>query len=131
VLTNASAPTLLFAEDNEDFQKPGAALLCKCGYRVISASDGNAALQKAREFDGPIHLLLSDVEMPGMSGIELANQIIRDRPNTQILLISCVDSELLVRKHGWQFLKKPLEFHTLRDRIRDLLSETGVPGERG
>jgi DNA-binding response OmpR family regulator len=123
VLTSKSEHTILFADDNEDFQKPVAALLYRSGYGVITANDGKHALQKAREFDGTIHLLLSDIEMPRMTGIELSTQLNQERPDTRILLISGVDSGLLVRKLGWQFLRKPLVFDTLRDRIRDLLAE--------
>src|ERR1019366_8963582 len=54
------------------------------GYKVIPACDGKDALQKARAFDGIIHMLLSDVEMPGMTGIELAIQLNRERPETKI-----------------------------------------------
>jgi DNA-binding NtrC family response regulator len=131
VLTSKSEHTILFADDNEDFQKPVAALLHRSGYGVITASDGKHALQKAREFDGTIHLLSSDIEMPGMTGIELSIQLNQERPDTRILLISGgVDSGLLVRKLGWQFLRKPLVFDMLRDRIRDLLTEQRAKKEQ-
>lgn len=94
-----------------------------CGYNIIVASDGKDALQKAREFDGTIDLLLSDVEMPEMTGIELAIQLNKERPDTKILLISGLDSGMLVLNNGWQFLPKPFMFDMLRDRIRDFLSE--------
>ena len=81
------------------------------------------ALEKAREFDGTIHLLLSDIEMPGMTGIELAIQLNQERPNTEILLISGLATGMLVLNNGWQFLPKPFVADMLRDRIRDFLSE--------
>jgi DNA-binding response OmpR family regulator len=87
------------------------------------ASDGKQALQKAREFDGIIDLLLSDVEMPGMTGIELAIQLNQERPDTKVLLISGLASGMLVLNNGWQFLPKPFMSDMLRDRIRDFLSE--------
>ena len=118
-----SQQTILFADDNSDFQQPVAALLYKRGYSVISARGGTDALEKARELDGPIHLLLSDVEMPGMSGIELAIQVNQERPYTKILLISAADLGLIVRSYGWQFIRKPFMFDMLRGRIRDILSE--------
>jgi DNA-binding response OmpR family regulator len=116
--------TILFADDDGQVQKFVAALLHKNGYNVITANDGTSAIQKAREFHGIIHLLLSDVEMPGMTGIELAIQIGRDRPETKILLISGLDSGMLVLNNGWQFLPKPFMGDMLRDRVRDFLSET-------
>ena len=118
-----SEHTILFAEDNGQVQKLVAALLKTLGYRVITASDGRDALQKAREFDGTIHLLLSDIEMPGMTGIELAIQLNQERPDTKILLISGLATGMLVLNSGWQFLPKPFVSEMLRDRIRDFLSE--------
>ena len=68
-------------------------------------------------------MLLSDVEMPGMTGIELAIQLNRERPEAKILLISGLDSGMLVLNNGWQFLPKPFMADMLRDRIRDFLTE--------
>ena len=120
---NNSEKTILFADDDGQLQKFVTALLLKCGYKVIVANDGKEALQKAREFDGPIHLLLSDVEMPGMTGIELAIQLNAERPDTKILLISGLESGMLVLNNGWQFLPKPFVSEMLRNRIRDFLAE--------
>jgi CheY-like chemotaxis protein len=115
--------TILFADDNGILQKVVADLLERCGYHVLVAKNGNEALQKAREIDGVIHLLLSDVDMPGMTGIELAIQLNQERPDTKILLISGLPAGLLVLNNGWQFLPKPFMSVMLRDRIRDFLSE--------
>ncbi|HUD99356.1 MAG TPA: response regulator [Bryobacteraceae bacterium] len=114
--------TILFADDGS-YQELVAKLLYKCGYHVILARDGNDAIQKAREFDGVIQMLLSDVEMPGMTGIELAIQINKERPDTKILLISGLPAGMLVLNNGWQFLPKPFLSDMLRDKIRDFLSE--------
>lgn len=100
-----------------------ASLLHKCGYKVIVARDGKEALKKAHEFDGVIHLLLADVDMPGMTGIELAIQLNQERPDTKILLISGLPTGMLVLNNGWSFLPKPFMPQMLRDRIRDFLSE--------
>jgi len=118
-----SNKTILFADDDGQVQKFVAALLMKGGYHVILASNGMDALQKARAYEGVIHLLLSDVEMPGMTGIELAIQLGQERPDTKILLISGLDSGILVLNNGWQFLPKPFMADMLRDRIRDFLAE--------
>src|SRR5579863_6233027 len=115
--------TILFAEDDGALQKFVAALLTKTGYTLILANDGKDALQKAREFKGTIHLLLSDVEMPHMTGIELAIQLNQERPDTKILLISGLDTGMLVLNNGWQFLPKPFMGDMLRDKVRDFLSE--------
>ncbi len=122
-----SKETILLADDDGDLQKFVASLLGKHGYRVIAARNGTEALQKAREFHGAIHLLLSDVEMPGMTGIELAIQLNRERPDTKILLMSGLASGLLILNNGWQFLPKPFMGDMLRDKIRDVLSENSLP----
>jgi two-component system cell cycle sensor histidine kinase/response regulator CckA len=125
-----SDKTILFADDDSQLQVLVAALLHRCGYKVIPAHDGQEALQKAREFSGVIHLLLSDVEMPGMTGIELAIQLNQERPDTKILLISGLATGMLVLNNGWSFLPKPFMPEMLRDRIRDFLSEQPSPKER-
>lgn len=118
-----SNKTILFADDDGQLQKFVASLLHKLGYKVLVASNGKDALQKARDFDGTIHLLLSDVEMPGMTGIELAIQLNQERPETKILLISGLDAGVLILNNGWSFLPKPFVSDMLRDRIRDFLNE--------
>jgi DNA-binding NtrC family response regulator len=120
--TNADK-TILFADDDGPLQKFVAALLTKVGYKLILANDGKDALQKAREYKGQIHMLLSDVEMPHMTGIELAIQLNQERPDTKILLISGLETGLLVLNNGWQFLPKPFMGDMLRDKVRDFLNE--------
>lgn len=125
-----SKRTILFADDDGQMQKLIAKLLTQCGYKVLTAANGNDALKKARDFKGIIDLLLSDVEMPGMTGVELATQLNQERPDTKILLISGLPSGLIVLNNGWQFLPKPFVADMLRDRIRDCLSEQPPAPER-
>lgn len=115
--------TILLADDDGTVKKFVALLLQREGYKVISACDGREALQKARDFNGVIHLLLSDIEMPGMTGIELAIQLNQERPDTKVLLISGLDTGMLILNNGWSFLPKPFLSEMLRDRIRDFLNE--------
>jgi len=103
-----SAKTILFADDDGHLQKFVAALLKRCGYKVIVAANGKDALQKARGFDGVIHLLLSDVDMPGMTGIELAIQLNQERPDTKILLISGLPTGMLVLNNRRRILQLAL-----------------------
>ncbi len=125
-----SQKTILLADDDGQLRRFISSLLSKCGYNLILADDGKEALRKAGEFSGVIDLLLSDVEMPGMTGIELSIQINRLRPETRILLISGLPSGILVLNNGWQFLPKPFVADMLRDRIRDFLSEQPSVEER-
>jgi DNA-binding response OmpR family regulator len=118
-----SKKTILLADDDGPLRKFLAVLLTKLGYNLIVAADGKEALEKALAFDGRIDLLLSDVEMPEMTGIELAIQLNAARPDIRVLLISGLASGVLVLNSGWQFLPKPFMSDMLRDRIRDFLAE--------
>jgi len=76
-------------------------------YNVLSASSGQGALQQAKEFKSEIHLLLSDFQMEGMNGIELATQLTAARPAIKVLLMSGYPAGMLVLNEGWHFLPKP------------------------
>jgi len=121
--------TILFVYRNGSFHKFVAALLSGSGYRLITARNGADALHKAGAFDGAIHLLLAGVELPGMTGMELAIQVHRERPETKILLISGLDSGILTLDKDWQFLPKPFMANLLRDTIQELLSDQEPPAE--
>ena len=106
VLTSDSEQTILLVDDHQLFRESVAALLSKSGNRVLAATDGGDALQKAYEFKGPIHVLVADVQLPGISGIELAIRLRWARPDTKILLISGYDWRLLAEKARLAFPKK-------------------------
>jgi len=76
-------------------------------YRVLTASSGQDALRQAKEFKSEIHLLLSDFQMEGMTGIELATQLTAERPEVKVLLMSGYPAGMLVLNEGWHFLPKP------------------------
>ena len=111
------------AEDDPAILEFLVMLLERQNYELMVACNGFEALRKAREHEGPIDLLLSDIEMPEMSGVELAIQLNRERPDTKIMLISGNRDGMLVLNNGWAFLPKPFLPDMLRDRIRDFLSE--------
>ena len=99
--------TIILVEDELDVRSFALSLLKKAGYTVITAVDGIDAMEKASKFGGSIDLLLSDLEMPRMTGVELATQIFLQRPDTRILLMSGLPSGLLILNQDWQFLPKP------------------------
>jgi two-component system, cell cycle sensor histidine kinase and response regulator CckA len=115
--------TILLAEDEQPVRTFVLAMLQKNGYKVIVAVDGQEALKKARQFDGPIHLLLSDVQMPNMTGVELATQLTIERPDARVLLMSGLPAGMLLLNAGWQFLPKPFMEEMLKTRILDLLED--------
>ncbi len=84
----AGSETILVVEDQEELRALACLVLKNHGYRVVDAADGPAALREAGRFEGPIHLLLTDVMMPGMNGQELADSLRRVRPLMKVIYIS-------------------------------------------
>jgi PAS domain S-box-containing protein len=91
--------TILVAEDEEALRETVCRSLAKAGYRVLPAAHGAAALAVAATHPGPVHLLLSDVMMPGMLGHELATQLRDSRPDTRVLFMSGF-ADGLMNEHG-------------------------------
>ena len=94
-------------DDDPDVLKFVSTLLADGDYHVLTASSGAAALQQSKDYKGEIHLLLSDFQMPGMSGIELATQMCVERPQLKVLMMSGFTEGMLVLNEGWHFLAKP------------------------
>jgi two-component system, cell cycle sensor histidine kinase and response regulator CckA len=111
--------TILLAEDEEDVRTLVLNILKNSGYHVVMGVNGQNALDKSRQFKGTIDLLLSDVQMPQMTGTELAKQIEIERPGIQILLMSGMGEGLLLNE-GWQFLPKPFICNLLKEKIQHL-----------
>ena len=114
--------TVLVAEDEDSLRESIVAYLRQHGYTVLSACDGEEAMQVAREHDGPIHLLLTDVVMPRLEGGELAAELQRKRPGLATLFISgYTDQRLMTRlpdNPRPMVLQKPIK-------LRDLLNTIG------
>lgn len=126
--SDGSAKTILLAEDEWPIRSLVLTLLQESGYSVIVAGDGIDALERAREHKGEIHLLLSNIQMPRMTGIELATQLCIERPETGILLISGMDAGMLVLDHGWQFLPKPVMPQMVKQKIESMLKDQPESG---
>ena len=119
--------TILVVEDNPFVMKPVVIMLELAGFKVLSASNAGQAIQIASDFTGAIHLLLSDVMMPGMSGPDLAEKLQQERPEMRVVLMSGFNGgAMLLLNHGWHFIQKPFMANALLDRVNDALhSETG------
>lgn len=99
--------TILVVDDNEAVLKAVVAVLERASFRVLSACNGANAIELAKE-EGRIDLLLSDVDMPGMSGPDLGETLKESRPDLHVMLMSGgVDGNLLVLNYGWAFIQKP------------------------
>jgi PAS domain S-box-containing protein len=120
-----SDATILLVEDDELVRRVTSSALAKNGYKVLEAVDGADALRVCQKFDGPIHLVLSDVIMPGLSGPETAAQLRRLRPGLRTLFMSGYMGERIIR-HGIQesdfaFIEKPFTPQSLLRKIREVL----------
>lgn len=107
----AGAETILLVEDQEAVRTLAARVLRGCGYTVLEAANGKDGLTSSGGHPGPIDLLVSDVVMPLLSGRELAELVVEERPAIKVLFISGYADDALIR-HGVQeaeiaFLRKP------------------------
>jgi CheY-like chemotaxis protein len=80
--------TILLVEDEEPLRELTRSLLADSGYSVLSAGQPADAIEIARQHQGPIHLLLTDVVMPGMSGLALAGKLAPARPDMKVVYMS-------------------------------------------
>jgi two-component system cell cycle sensor histidine kinase/response regulator CckA len=99
--------TILLAEDESSLRQMLGLVLQAAGYHLMIAEDGRQAVQLAREHAGRIDLLLSDIEMPGLTGPDLAQELLLTRPNLKVMLMSGCMSALGVFEREWRFLQKP------------------------
>ncbi len=99
--------TILVVDDDPQILECVIGFLNKTGWNLITAKNGTEGLQKSIDYLPPIHLLLSDFQMPGLSGVELAIQMTAHRPLLKVLLMSGFTDGMLVLNEGWYFLAKP------------------------
>jgi PAS domain S-box-containing protein len=122
--------TILLAEDEEALLNLTADTLTDFGYRVLTARDGMQALDMTRSFDEPIHLLLTDVRMPKLSGPALARKFSQLRPDTRILFMTGHaergSASQATLPPGAESLQKPFCRDTLIRRVRQVLEATTV-----
>lgn len=118
---------VLVAEDEPAVRSVTVRMLQRLGYRVMVASNGDEALRIADQYVGPIHLLLTDVVMPHMSGRELAEALRRRQPAVKVLYVSgYTDND--IHHHGVldesvEFLPKPFTSEVLARRVQEVLGE--------
>jgi PAS domain S-box-containing protein len=122
--------TVLVAEDEDAVRGVARELLSLCGYTVLEARNGREGLVIAREHQGPIHLLLTDVVMPLMSGTELAQQLSALRPAIKILFMSgYTDDTVALRRIAEgeiPLLEKPFTTEALARQVRTALDAQRV-----
>jgi PAS domain S-box-containing protein len=117
--------TVLVVEDNDAVREVAVAALEAQGYRVLQAASGAEALQLVEDMEEPVHLLLTDVVMPGMSGAALAQQLQERYPHLKVLYTSGYTQNVIVHhgvlEEGIAFLPKPYRPADLAHRVREVL----------
>lgn len=126
--TEGGQETILLVEDNDAVREVVATVLQEHGYHVLQAADGIQALAIAENLQGPLHLLLTDVVMPGMNGVELAQQVRQRLPEVKVLYTSGYTESTLgqhdISQEGTAFLAKPYRPSQLVSKVRELLDTT-------
>jgi PAS domain S-box-containing protein len=131
--TSYGTETVLLVEDDDQVRVVARGILQKNGYRVLEARNAGEALMHSEKYESPIHLLLTDVVMPQISGPELAKRLARLRPDMKLLCMSGYTDDSIVR-HGVldasiPYLQKPFTPFALAARVRDVLDASGAPRE--
>ncbi len=117
--------TLLVVEDEKSMLELSRRLLERLGYKVLTASSAAEALPLCKDYDGEIHLLLTDVVMPKMNGRMLAQKLLRVKPHMKVLFMSGYSGDIIergaFREKNFQFLPKPFSLQILAEKVRAVL----------
>jgi two-component system, cell cycle sensor histidine kinase and response regulator CckA len=120
--------TILLVEDEPGVRDSAAEFLADSGYTVLKASRGTEALAIAERYELSIDLLLTDLVMPQMSGVELAKRIAEMRPQAEIIFMSGYSNNLLSAQQmadpKYVLLRKPFSLSILGERVREILSRS-------
>ncbi len=117
--------TILVVEDQADVRRLACKVLQSYGYRVLEASDADEALRISASFLGRIDVLLSDVVMPGMNGVELSKKLLLLRPEVKVIFVSGYADNVMLRHGVLQtaaaFIPKPYRAAALAAKIREIV----------
>ena len=119
--------TLLIVEDQDEVRHFVVGVLKSLGYKVMEFGTGSEALLAVEQHVGPIHLLLTDVVMPGMNGKELAGRVKLLRPEIRVVYMSGYAADVISQRGlldpGVQYIAKPFSRDALAARIRETLDQ--------
>ncbi len=125
--------TVLVVEDEPAVLDLITRILSKQGYTVLAANSPERSLELSRTYEGKVDLLLTDVIMPGLSGAELADVILADRPGTRVLFMSGYTDDVIgehgVLEEGVDFIHKPFEVHELIKKVAGSMMQE-LPADR-
>jgi two-component system, cell cycle sensor histidine kinase and response regulator CckA len=121
-----SGATILLVEDESPVRSTVRRLLERHGYKVLEAANGQDALSLIAARNGEINLVLSDMVMPGMGGMELASRVRLVAPKLPVLLMTGYTEEAITRAgeqpHDEQIIEKPFTLHTMLEKVRRALA---------
>jgi len=125
-------PIILVADDEVMIRNLVTLLLQAHGYVVLSASDGLEALELSRKYPGTIDLVITDVEMPRLNGMDLCAHLLEERPGIKAIVMSGADMSEITRQNiNLPFLPKPFDGEALLARVRTILGAPVQPDLRG
>lgn len=122
--THAGSETVLLVEDEGSVRELVRLTLESKGYEVLEAEHGEAGLALAANHCGAIDILITDVVMPGIGGLELAQQMLRSHPGLKILFLSGYSEDAITEgglEAGTAFLQKPFTLQALSQKVQDVL----------
>jgi CheY-like chemotaxis protein len=124
-LSEGGSETILLVEDEPMVLNLTTSILKNAGYKVVTASTPRQALEKMAHQTDPVHIMITDVVMPGMSGPTLANTLVSEYPEMKIIFMSGYTDAAVVENRfiqpGSVFLQKPFSPDALKAKIRELL----------
>jgi len=117
--------TILLVEDDPLVRELSFEFLKSAGYNMLVSSNGKEAYALAEQHKGKIHLVLTDVVMPGMGGQEMVEKIVKTRPGLKVIYLSGYADEAIVSHgklpHGDAFMQKPFRMGDLANKVREIL----------
>jgi len=117
--------TILLAEDEAGVRKYTREILERSGYRIVEAKNGVDALSVAHKHEGPIHLLLTDIIMPTLGGVELAEKFNAEFPGIPVLFMSGYTDQIMLHWNELSsYIQKPFTKDDLLTQVRELLDRT-------
>jgi DNA-binding NtrC family response regulator len=112
--------TILLVEDQDGVRRVVETMLKRHGYHVLSSASSKDALAAADQHSGVIHLLITDMVMPGMSGRKMAECLVERRPNMKVLYVSGYGDAAISASDAY-FLQKPFSTEELATKVREML----------
>ncbi len=119
--------TILLVEDEPAILKVTGRILERHGYTILAANSAEEAIRMAERHDGQIHLLITDVVMPEMNGLDLAGKLVSLYPNLRLLFMSGHTADIIAHEgmldEGVHFIQKPFRMKDLAAKARKALDE--------